>query len=292
MNQLKIKISENIRVSGNYFRLKFRSEQLSKTARPGQFIELKVTDGLEPLLRKPLGIHRIISPNMVEVLYEVIGKGTEALSKRSPGEVLDVIGPLGNGFDLGSRVEGPGSRVLVAGGIGAAPLVFLAQKLRPLSAKPPEGTIDHRPSTLGRPLVLIGAKTKDALLCEKEFKDLGCNVSIVTEDGSKGHKGFVTDLLKKVLNTQYSILNTIYTCGPKSMLKAVAHISTKYRTPCQLLLEEYMACGVGVCLGCPIKVKTQYPCLAGRQAILNTQYQYKMVCKDGPVFRADEVIWE
>jgi len=140
--------------------------------------------------------------------------------------------------------------------------------------------------------VLLGAKTKDHILCEKEFKQLGCDIAIATDDGSKGYKGFVSELLKEALTTNDGStgppplepsraqsrgqpLTTIYACGPKPMLKEVAGLSARHKIPCQVLLEEYMACGIGVCLGCPVMTKDGY----------------KMVCKDGPVFEASEVIW-
>jgi dihydroorotate dehydrogenase electron transfer subunit len=153
--------------------------------------------------------------------------------------------------------------ILVGGGIGVAPLVALAEGL-------------------GGGRVIIGARTKTHIMCEEEFKALGCVVRTVTEDGSKGRKGLATDLLKDVLRTE--LKTTIYACGPTPMLKAVALIARANGISCQVSLEEHMACGVGVCLGCPVKVKTQY-------AKDGAQYDYKMVCKDGPVFNAEEVVW-
>jgi dihydroorotate dehydrogenase electron transfer subunit len=155
--------------------------------------------------------------------------------------------------------------------------MFLAEKLQSHN-----DTMTQRHKVI----VLLGSKTKKDILCEKEFKSLGCEVKVATDDGSKGHKSFVTDLLSGILrSSQYAVRSTIYACGPKPMLKETARIAARHKIPCQVLLEEYMACGVGVCLGCAVKVRTQY-------SILNTQYQYKMVCKDGPVFDGGEVVWE
>ena len=228
-------------------------------------MQIKVSNGLSPLLRKPFGFHRIVGNHkkqIIEILYESIGKGTRALSARKPGEALDIIGPLGNGFNL----ERQGASILVAGGIGAAPLLMLAEEL-----------VRNRKLKIGKNiLVLLGARSKNDILGEKEFKKAGCKVKIVTDDGSKGHKGFVSALLQKILTTNDKRPTTIYACGPKAMLKEVAGIAGKNKIPCQLLLEEYMACGVGVCLGCAVMTKSGY----------------KMVCKDGPVFEASEVIWE
>jgi dihydroorotate dehydrogenase electron transfer subunit len=134
--------------------------------------------------------------------------------------------------------------------------------------------------------VLIGARRKTHILCEEEFKSLGFEVLVATEDGSKGHKGLVTHILKKELSgRQTGKPAVIYACGPAGMLKAVASIAHDYRSLCQVSLEERMACGVGVCLGCPVKVKK---CAGIRSA----GFEYKMVCKDGPVFDAEMICWE
>jgi dihydroorotate dehydrogenase electron transfer subunit len=123
---------------------------------------------------------------------------------------------------------------------------------------------------------LLGAKTKKQILCEKEFKRLGCDVKISTDDGSRGCRGKVTDLLKKFLGAKsYELRVTIYACGPRPMLKEIAAISKRYNIPSQISLEEHMACGIGACLGC----------------VVNTTAGYKRVCRDGPVFDAEEVVW-
>ncbi len=207
---------------------------------------------MKPLLRRPLSVHRTLR-NAIDLLYEVVGIGTEALARRKAGELLDVIGPLGNGFDLGKARRA----VLVAGGMGVAPLVALAEALAKKRAK-----ID----------VIIGARTKSHIFCESEFKSLGCDVKVATEDGSKGTRGLATKLLSTMSHEEMAI----YACGPNAMLKEVARIAKARRLPCQVSLEEYMACGIGVCLGCPVKVKTG---------------GYKMVCKDGPVFDTKEILW-
>lgn len=243
--------------------MRIESPYLTKNSKPGQFVEIKISDGIEPLLRRPLGVHRILK-NGIDLLYAVVGKGTETLSKKKAGEEIDLIGPLGNGFDIAASTK---AAILVAGGIGVAPLLALAEHL------------GYRSKGVGcrkKILVLIGACKKEHILCENDFKKLGCKVVIATDDGSKGHKGFVTDLLNTI-PTAYSLQpTTIYACGPAGMLKTVSKVAREKRIPCQVSLEERMACGVGVCLGCPVKVKSG---------------EYKMVCKDGPVFDAEEIAW-
>jgi len=254
--QIKAKIISNARFSGNCWHLEFESRVIAKNARPGQFVNIKVNDGLEPLLRRPVSIHRVKGAK-VKLFYEVLGAGTRTLSQRKPGEFLDLIGPLGNGFQFPSSVlRPPSSVVLVAGGMGVAPLVFLAEKIK-----------------LSKPLVLIGARTKKQILCAPEFKALGCSVRLATEDGSAGFRGKVTDLLKIVLaQTKPSGL---FSCGPRPMLKAVSEIARENKINAQLSLEEHMACGIGACLGC----------------VVTTESGYRRVCKDGPVFSSQELTW-
>jgi 2-polyprenylphenol hydroxylase and related flavodoxin oxidoreductases len=257
MKHLKIKIIENKPVAKGFYLMRLASAYLAKSSRPGQFVEIKCSESGDVLLRRPLGVHRIF-PGGIEVLYEVLGKGTTCLSSRKSGEMLDVIGPLGKGFEF-SRTKKPA--LLIAGGMGVAPLLFLAESMAKKKV---------------RPYVVIGAKTASHILCEKEFKRLGCFVMTSTEDGSKGHKGYATDVMRHLLLIIRCRASGIYACGPHPMLKAVAHIAESSGVPCQVSMEERMACGVGVCLGCPVKVN---------------KGGYKMACKDGPVFDAKEIAW-
>lgn len=263
MKQQNCKILENKKIAQDIYKMRIEAPYFANSARPGQFFEVKCSEGVLPLLRRPLGLHRNTKDG-VELLYEVIGRGTELLSGKRPGEAVDIIGPLGSGFKIRGMKEYVREAILVAGGIGAAPLVALAENL------------SHKGIKIH---VLIGAKTKKHILCKSDFKRLGAKVYLATEDGSEGRRGLATDLLKDLLLITYNLkLTTIYSCGPNTMLKAVAEIARAKNIHCQVSLEERMACGVGVCLGCPVKVK-------------NKGIEYKMVCKDGPVFNAEEVIW-
>jgi dihydroorotate dehydrogenase electron transfer subunit len=258
--QSNAKLIKNIEVAPNYYKMVLAAPSVAKAAKPGQFIDILIGEKYEPLLRRPFSIHRVLDSN-IEILYSVIGKGTRLLSGKKPGERLDILGPLGNGFSiLDSRRS-----ILVAGGMGVAPLVFLAEKLT---------SIKHRASSI-KHLVFLGAKTKNQILCEKEFKDLGCEVKVTTDDGSGGFKGYVSDLLKKELYATRYTLHAIYACGPKLMLKEIAKISQKNKIPAQISLEEHMACGIGVCFGCAVKTKNGY----------------KRVCKEGPVFNAGDIVF-
>lgn len=259
MKQFKTKILENKQVAQGFYRMRIESPYLANNSKPGQFVEVKCSDENEPLLRRPLGVHRIFKSG-IEMLYEIVGKGTKLLSGKKSGEYIDIIGPLGNGFNVEKNLK---SAILIAGGIGVAPIMSLAEQLV-------RGKKIHLH-------VLIGACKKSHVLCKNDFKKIGADVFIATEDGSMGKKGLVTDLFKDLLYAKRYPLNaTLYACGPTGMLKAVAKIAHDKKMPCQVSLEERMACGVGVCLGCPVKIKGN---------------GYKMVCKDGPVFNAEEILW-
>lgn len=255
MKKINGRIISNVKVADRFYRMRIDSGYLARASKPGQFVEIRCSPGTEPFLRRPFSVHRI-GRGHIELLYEIVGPATEILSRKPAGSFLDILGPLGNGFDINRR----DLAIFIGGGIGVAPLVALAEYSKRAKNK-----------------VIIGARTKSCVLCEKEFKALGCSIKVSTEDGSKGCKGLATDLLLEILRTPGSGHRSIYACGPTAMLKAVAHIAADHRIPCQVSLEERMACGVGVCLGCPVKVRPGD--------------EYKMVCKDGPVFNAEEIAW-
>jgi len=254
--QKKVKIIANAKVGEAYFCLSLRSPEVARLAEAGQFVQVRVSDGDQPLLRRPFGVHRVHGPDF-DLLYEVVGPATKILSQRKSGEYLDIIGPLGNGFNC-QLLTVNRQLFLVAGGMGVATLLFLAEKLKKYS-----------------PQVLIGARSKVGILCEKEFQKLGCSVKIATDDGSQGFHGKVTDLLLKELSTIDHRPATIYACGPRPMLKEIARISRASGVPAAISLEEHLSCGIGACLGCVVETKTGF----------------QRVCKDGPVFDAEEIIW-
>jgi len=261
--QEKCRILDHQKVGPSYFKLTLVSPYISSHAKPGQFVEVKCSDSYEPLLRRPISIHRLSAEHKTfELLYDVVGKGTELLTKYFVGEEIDVLGPLGEGFKL---IPNKHIHILVGGGMGVAPLFALAETLKSLGKK--------------AIYVLIGAKTKDCVHCETEFNKVTDQVLVSTDDGTHGKKGFISDLLLNFidseLQTHDSELTTIYACGPKAMLKAVAEIASQKKIDCQLSMEERMACGIGACKGCAIK----------------TTSGFKMACKDGPVFDAKEIIW-
>lgn len=242
---------ENKKVNDKYFKLTFRSGNLSGNVKPGQFLHVRVNEGRDPYLRRPFSYFRV-SPGKVEILYEVLGRGTSILSGKKKGDTLKVMGPLGNAF---TEKLGKKKRILVAGGVGVPPLVFLAERY------PTE-------------YLLIGTKSKAELLPKAELKKVRAKILSSTEDGSYGMKGRVTLLLEKILKDQHPEEFFVQTCGPKPMMEAVITIAKKYGIEGEASWDESMACGVGACLGCMVK----------------TREGLKRACADGPVFRFEDLV--
>jgi len=235
MEQMKVRIISNQRLSSNIYRLRITLSPEIKKAKPGQFLHILISERNEPLLRRPFSIHRL-HRNSVEILYQVVGKGTELLSQMGRSQNLDVIGPLGNGFNLDQL---PQIAILIAGGIGIAPIIFLGEELLRLRRV--------RKNSGLRLVVLLGTAKREYLLYEKFLQEKGAEVRTATEDGSAGKKGLVTDLLPQLLQPEEygEKMNTaIYACGPKEMLKSVSLIAKERNIPCQISLEERMACGL------------------------------------------------
>lgn len=261
------KIIDNHEVAPAYFQLTLDSPELAQNTKPGQFIMIKVNDDhYDPLLRRPMGIYKISNANgnpCAKLLYQVVGKGTTIMSKMEKGKQVDLIGPFGNGFTISYHIK---EAVFVAGGIGIAPLVMLAEKM----VKEIKDIKTY---------LFIGGKSKNDILCLNDFEKLNTEICITTEDGSFGSQGLVMDSLKKFIEKKTGSDASFYACGPYQMLKAVSETTANNNVSCQVSLDRRMACGFGVCLGCVIKVTTK------------KNVQYKNVCTDGPVFDAREIVW-
>ncbi len=253
------KVLEIEKAAPEHFRVTLAAPRISRESIPGQFVMIKCSDGSDPLLRRPISLNKIDqAKGTIDILFRVIGKGTRLLSEVEPGGDLDIIGPLGNGFKIDASKE---VAILVGGGAGIAPLLSLAKEI---SVK-----------TKAR-YALIGANNISSVLCEEDFKDLGFETTVSTDDGTYGIKGKVTDMLLEVIDSKLSPINShIYACGPRLMVKELESISTQYKIPCQVSFEEWMACGFGSCNGCTVKTKSGY----------------KKVCSDGPIFNAGEILW-
>lgn len=252
MVYVKAKIVSNRNITGPFFKMQFEGGKILKLAKPGQFIHVKCAEGTDPLLRRPISIHRVVDGKM-EILYQVVGKGTGLLSKMKEAQLLDCLGPLGNGF-----VPNEGTRTIIsiAGGIGIAPIPFIVEKYNDL-----------------KHVVLFGAKSKEDILCQDDFKDLGARFEVATEDGSFGFNGRVTDLAKSLDLSSIEKPIQVFACGPKGMFLSLVDWIKDRKLDAKFSLDRYMGCGVGACMGCVVKV-------AG---------SYQRVCKDGPVFNGLEL---
>ena len=244
MKQSIFTIQSNTALTDCVYKMVLLGDTSAITA-PGQFVNLQL-DGM--FLRRPISVCDYDEKTLT-LVYKVVGKGTEAMSKMVSGQNLDILTGLGNGYDLSTAGEKP---VLLGGGVGVPPMYNLAKKL----------IADGKKVS-----VILGFNTKTEIFYEEEFKNLGCDVTVTTVDGSYGIKGFVTTALE---NMGYSYF---YTCGPEPMLKAVHKASV---TSGQMSFEERMGCGFGACMGCSCKTLTGY----------------KRICKEGPVMRKEEILWE
>ena len=220
---------------------------------PGQFVEVRIDNAPDVFLRRPISIH-FFDPqkNLLYLMVQVVGKGTKRMAALNVGDVLNLILPLGNTFSI---PESPQRLLLVGGGVGVAPLLYLGAELKKKG---------HRVT------FLLGARTANDLLRMEAFKGYG-DVYVTTEDASLGEKGFVT---------QHSLLQQqnfdfIYTCGPTPMMQAVARYAKEKGSPCEASLDHTMACGLGACLCC----------------VTDTQHGHKCVCSDGPIFNINELKW-
>ncbi len=248
--QLTCPIIRKTHLTSGTVSLWFRGPQIAHAARPGQFVMLRVQNEVHPLLRRAFSISRCNpDEDAFEIMVQAAGTGSRILLEHEEGEMLDVLGPLGSSFQ---QVEGIQTALLVGGGIGIAPLFFLAQTLE----------VDYH--------ILFGGRSHSQLFALPEFEP---QMRFCTEDGSLGQKGLVTDLLQKTVQ-EVSGKAAVFACGPNQMLAAVAGVAEKTGIPCQVSMEAPMACGVGVCMGCPV------PDVKGG---------YRYVCKDGPVFPAEMI---
>lgn len=257
----KTKIVQVEQLTGDIFRLTVSAPGIAAAALPGQFVMVRVSGELDPLLRRPFSIHQVTVDGRIKILFKVVGKGTRIMAGLNPGQYLDLVGPLGHGFSMGDKNRTDKKQVcLIGGGMGIAPLFFLAERLSLLAG-----------SDI---LVLLGARTAaEVSPLAREMADMGLAVKISTDDGSLGHHGLVGDLMDDI----GADVRQAYVCGPYPMMKAVAAKCTAYGWPCQVSLEIMMACGLAACLGCAVPRKDG----AG----------YAHVCKEGPVFAAEDVLW-
>lgn len=270
MKKLFPLILENTLIADNIFKLVLEDNFPQEEFKPGKFLHVKCSKGIDPLLRRPMSICDISDDeSRLTVIYRKEGHGTSLLSEFKAGERLDILAPLGNHFEINFRVSenvevavplhAPGVVLLVGGGIGVPPLYYLGRKLKAMNFKI---------------ISILGFNSKKDIFYEAEFSNLG-KTYISTVDGTYGEKGFVTDVLKQIADTDYDLL---YSCGPKAMLKAL-QLNVKADKTAYMSLEERMGCGVGACLACVCNYAEDF----------KRDKAYSRVCTEGPVYELHEI---
>jgi dihydroorotate dehydrogenase electron transfer subunit len=263
MIQTTATVLQNEALAAHYGRISLSCDAAFARSKPGQFVMLGFPGSIDPLLRRPFSIHRLITADGrwqgIALLYKTIGPATHRLSRLRAGEAVSLLGPLGNAFQIA-----PGARriYLAAGGVGVAPMVFLLERLR------------SRPREAPACRLFLGGRSREDLLCAGEVERLGVPVVLTTDDGSCGDQCLVTSPLEEAIRREPPDL--VLACGPRAMLACVLGIVRACSVPCQVSIETMMACGMGACLGCAV---------SGRR----DDSRYLHACLDGPVFDAEEI---
>ncbi len=292
---------ENVRLARDTYRLRFDCPVIARRIVPGQFVMLRLAGCNDPLLGRPLALYDTVlsgggEPTGIDVVYLVVGKLTRRLADAGQCAKLEVWGPLGNGFEPMPTEH----LIMVAGGIGQTPFPALAQEYLGRrsygvghAARVPDprtraACATRESSTLARRVTLCyGARSADYLAGVEDFRRLGVEVHLSTDDGSAGHHGLVTEVLRQVLDQSGASPDPLHVapvhiacCGPEPMMEAVAHVARQYGVSCQVSLETPMACGIGICFSCVARV---------RQA--DDSWDYRRTCVEGPVFDAERIVW-
>jgi dihydroorotate dehydrogenase electron transfer subunit len=272
--QLTAPVVENVRLARDTYRVRLHVPELARRIRPGQFVMLRLPGSADPLLGRPFALYDTVldssgQPVAVDIVYLVVGKLTGKLAKLNAGDILDVWGPLGNGFASYAGAKHIG---LAAGGIGQTPYLALIRQL--LGARGYGGRKPLR--EVERVSLYYGIRSADLAAGVPDFQEAGAAVHLASDDGSIGHKGFVTGLLEAAAPFPERLVG----CGPALMLRALTAIARARNVPCDVSLETPMACGVGICFSCVTSVQTA----AGPD--------YRRVCVDGPIFDCANLVWD
>jgi dihydroorotate dehydrogenase electron transfer subunit len=274
--QHRVAVVENVQLARDTFRVRFECPTLARRIVPGQFLMLRLADRDDPLLGRPLALYDTVVSNSggatgVDIVYLVVGKMTQQLSRAAAGDVLETWGPLGNGF-----VPQPTEHlVMVAGGIGQTPFLALAREALGGRAY---GEPARAVPKVSRVTLCYGARNREYLAGVEDFERLGVEVRVSTDDGTAGRRGLVTDLVHEVLDE--SPKACVVCCGPEPMMAAVARLTRTRNVACQVSLETPMACGIGICFSCVARVRDE-----------RGDWDYRRTCVEGPVFDARRIEW-
>jgi dihydroorotate dehydrogenase electron transfer subunit len=271
--QATVRVTQNVLLAKSTYRIRLQAPELAQAIRPGQFVMIRLPRMTDPLLGRPFALYDTVldrdgMPREIDIVYLVVGKMTGLLAALRPGDDVEVWGPLGNGFP---DLTGKRQVALVAGGIGQTP--FLAYVRELLGERGYGGGAARR--TVERVSLFYGVRTAELAAGVKDFQAAGAATHLASDDGSLGFHGYVTALLEATGPADHLV-----GCGPEPMLRAVASLASRWGVPCHLSLETPMACGVGICFSCVTPVK------------INSGWDYRRVCVDGPVFEAASLKWE
>jgi dihydroorotate dehydrogenase electron transfer subunit len=274
----RVTISENVRLARDTFRVRFECAEIARRIVPGQFVMVRLAGLSDPLLGRPLALYDVVldaagEPTAIDVVYLVLGKMTTRLAECGPGAELEVWGPLGNGFPP-QKTE---HLIMVAGGIGQTPFLALGQEYfgRRRYGAPPRSIPTAQKVTL-----CYGMRTAELAAGLDDFRAAGFDVRLSSDDGTLGHHGLVTDLLRYALDETIHQDRLVACCGPERMMAAVAEICRAAGAPCLVSLETPMACGIGICFSCVAKVRQP-----------DGGWDYRRTCVEGPIFDAARIDW-
>lgn len=276
--QRTVRVSENFKLARDTYLVRIECPVIARRIVPGQFVMLRLAGVDDPLLGRPLALYDTVldaagQPVGLAIVYLVVGRMTGLLAQSAAGDELEIWGPLGNGF----APQAARHLVMVAGGIGQTPFMALGRETLGgrQYGEPPREVAPAEKVTL-----CYGARSADLLAGVDHFRDVGIEVRVSTDDGTAGHHGLVTDVLREVLSGSRTADCHVVCCGPEPMMEAVARLCQKCEVRCQVSLETPMACGIGICFSCVTKV---------REA--DGTWDYKRTCVEGPVFDAEKIEW-
>ncbi len=277
-NQARVPIVENVRLARDTYRMRFECPEIAKRIVPGQFLMVRLAGLNDPLLGRPLALYDTVcdsvgKPIGIDIVYLTVGKMTRRLAQCVAGDELDVWGPLGNGFPAIATDH----LIMVAGGIGQTPFLALGQEYL---GRRVYGATSRSVQSAHKVTLCYGIRSAGFLAGVADFKKAGIDVRLSSDDGSIGHPGFVTEVLRQVLAETSSENRAVVCCGPEPMMHAVAALCKRENTRCYVSLETPMACGIGICFSCVTRVRQP-----------DGSWDYKRTCVEGPIFDAHKIEW-